>query len=207
MVDAVLRLPVLAQGLPAPPDPGLDPQLDAAARCFARYGVRRTSVQDVAQELKVNRTTVYRQVGNVESMVRLLAARELHRMLEELPSHVDIEAGPRTIVDVLAALIKLAREHPVVAKVLEDEPELLGEGLVDVPALMSRVAAVIVPLLEEAMATGHLRARDPLIVAEWLVRIGITAIVAPPSGDLKTFLGEVLLPALEPLHEGKRRRP
>ena len=74
----------------------------------------------------------------------------------------------------------------------------MGEALADFPALTGRVVDVIVPLLDEAMATGHLRRRDPVVVGEWLVRIGITAIVAPPSGDLKTFLGEVLLPALEP---------
>jgi AcrR family transcriptional regulator len=198
MAEAVLRFPALAHGLPAPPPTTLDPFLDSAARCFARYGVQRTSVQDVAQELKVNRTTVYRQVGNVESMVRLLAARELHRLLAELPSHVDVDAGPQTIVDVLAAAIKLCRSHPVVAKVLADEPELLGQGLADMPALTARIVAVVVPLLEEAMNTRHLARRDPVLVAEWLVRIAITAIVAPPPGDLKQFLGEVLVPALAP---------
>ena len=73
----MLPLPVLEAGLPPAPPAELDPYLDAAARCLARHGIGRTSVQDVARELGVNRATVYRQVGTVEDMVRLLVAREL----------------------------------------------------------------------------------------------------------------------------------
>jgi AcrR family transcriptional regulator len=200
---SVLELPHLVHGLPAPPPESLDPFLDAAGRCFARYGVRRTSVQDVAQECKVNRTTVYRQVGNVESMLRLLAARDLHRLLAALPNIVDASAGPDTIVDLLATVIELARRHPVVAKVLADERELIGLLIEEVPELTGRIADAIVPLLEAAMDTNHLARRDPAIVAEWLVRLGITAILAPPPGDLTTFLREVLVPALAPT--GRRR--
>ena len=51
----VVPLPVPVHGLPETPPAELDPFLDAAAECFARYGVQRTSVQDVAQALRVNR--------------------------------------------------------------------------------------------------------------------------------------------------------
>ena len=74
----LLALPGLATGIPAPPPASLDPFLDAAARCFARHGIKRMSVQDVARELRVNRATVYRQIGNVDQQVRLLLARDLH---------------------------------------------------------------------------------------------------------------------------------
>lgn len=195
--DAVLALPVLARGLPSPPPASLDPFLDAAATCFARYGIRRTSVQDVAAELRVNRTTVYRQVGNVESMVRLLSARELHRLLGAVYRRIDPTLGPESIVAILAAVVVEVRAHPVVAKVLTDERELIGAGLEDVPAVLGRIAAAIVPVLQAAMDSGHLARRDPVVVAEWLARIGGSAVVAPPPGDLATFFRELLLPALE----------
>jgi AcrR family transcriptional regulator len=194
----VLELPALVHGLPAPPPASLDPFLDAAAGCFARYGIQRTSVQDVAQAMRVNRTTVYRQVGNVESMLRLFAARELHRMLRELPRSIGKQAGPETVIQVVVAAVELARAHPVVAKVLADERELLGAFLEDFPEIMGRIATAIVPVLDAAMAAGHLARRDPIVVAEWLTRIGVTAILAPPPGDLDVFLRELLLPALQP---------
>jgi AcrR family transcriptional regulator len=194
----VLELPRLVHGLPEPPPASLDPFLDAAARCFARYGIKRTSVQDVAQELRVNRTTVYRQVGNVESMVRLLTAREIHRLLAFLPRHTTGTFGPDAAIELVAGAVEFARAHPVVAKVLADEPELLGLSLADMPEVLRRCAAAIAPLLDASMAAGQLARRDPIILAEWLTRIATTVILAPPPGDLRGFLREILVPALDP---------
>ena len=193
----VVELPKLTKGLPPPPPASLDPFLDAAAGCFARYGIRRTSVQDVADALRINRTTVYRQVVNVESMVRMLSAREMHRLLTTLGPRASSGFTPDDVVELLATAVEYARGHPVVAKVVVDEPELLGRALNDVPEVLGRAATVIAPLLDSAMRAGQLARRDPVVVAEWLSRIGVTVILAPPPGDLRAFLREVLVPALE----------
>ena len=98
--DASARTTALP-GLPPVPPPSLDPVLDAAATCFVRYGVRRTSVQDVARVLGVNRTTVYRQAGNVEQMALLLAVRDTHRMLATLPLRIGGPVDPSGLVDLI----------------------------------------------------------------------------------------------------------
>jgi AcrR family transcriptional regulator len=192
------ELPGLAAGLPAP-SPSLDPFLDAAATCFARHGVRRTSVQDVARELRVDRTTVYRQVGNVDRMVRLLMARELHQLLAVLPESLLGLEGPAAIVDLLATVISYGRNHPVLAKVLADEPELIGPFLVtEAPTMLDQIAALIAPILQAAMDNGELARRDADAVAQLLVRICLSHLLAPPPGDLAAMLGELLVPALTP---------
>jgi AcrR family transcriptional regulator len=195
----VVPLPALVRGLPAPPPRSLDPFLDAAAACFAKFGIRRTSVQDVADAAGVNRATVYRQVGNVESMLRLLSARDLHRLLADVSKAATRATnGPDVIVGYVVAAVEHARAHPVVAKVLADEPRLLGSLLDEVPEFLGRIAAALVPILEAAIDAGVLAPRDPVVVAEWLSRIAVTAVVAPPPGDLHSFLAELLVPALAP---------
>lgn len=184
-------------GFPAAPPASLDPYLDAAAACFARYGVRRTSVQDIAAELKVDRTTVYRQVGNIESILRLLSARELHRHLGEAMARTDRrEVSPGSIVRLIARMCTLVREHPVMAKVLADERELVGAD--ELAAFFQRVAAMSVPALRQAMDGGTIARRNPAVLSEWIARISATVILAPPPGNLERFLGEVLLPVLTP---------
>lgn len=198
----LLALPGFASGIPAPPPASLDPFLDAAARCFVRHGIKRTSVQDVARELRVNRTTVYRQIGNVDQQVRLLLARDLHRLLATLPGALASATGPEAIVELLTAIVTFAREHPVLVKVLADEADLIGPFLVsDMPELVGRVAAAITPLLDAAMGGGMLAHRDPVVVAEWVVRMGVSFILAPPPGDLSRFIAELLVPALSPCEE------
>ena len=196
---SVFELAPTVTGVPEPPSPALDPLLDAAARCFARHGVGRTSVQDVARELGVNRTTVYRQVGNVDAMVRLLLARELHRLLAGLPTSVEGRTGPEAIVELMATIIAFAWEHPVLTKVRDDEPELIGPFVVtDLPALLARVTAGAAPLLRAAMDAGLVARRDPEVVAEWLARIALSVIAAPPPGPLRPFLAEIVEPTLRP---------
>jgi AcrR family transcriptional regulator len=161
--------------------------------------VARTSVQDVARELGVNRTTVYRQVGNVDAMVRLLLARELHRLLAGLPTDLAGRSGPEAVVDVMAAIIEFAWAHPVLTKVRDDEPELIGPFVVtDLPDLLARVTAGAAPMLGVAMDAGIVARRDPEVVAEWLARIALSVIAAPPPGPLRPFLAEIVEPALRP---------
>lgn len=192
------QLPGLAAGLPAPP-PALDPFLDAASACFARHGVRRTSVQDIARELKVDRTTVYRQVGNVDRIVLLLMARELQRLIEALPDSVQGLEGPEVVVDLVATVVAFGRNHPVLAKVLADEPELIGPFLVtDAPPMLDAIAALITPILQAAMDGGELARRDPAALAQMLVRLCLSCLLAPPPGDLASTLSVLLVPALTP---------
>lgn len=194
---SVLPLPASMPGMPPPPPASLDPFLDATSRCFARYGVRRTSVQDVATELGVNRTTVYRQVGNIEQQAMLLAARDSHRLLSTLPGRIEFPIGPRSVVDLIATLVREARAHPVLAKMLADERDLIGSFVArDVPNLLERTTAAFVPLVSLAIATGNLARRDPVMLAQWLVRITASLILIEPPGELEDFLGELLIPAL-----------
>jgi len=199
----VAYLPVLSRGLPPPPDPALDPYLDAATTCIVRHGITRTSLGDIAKVLGISRTTVYRQLESVDNAVRLVAARELHRFKEMVPSALAGAGGPEGVVSVLTALITHAQRDPVVAKVLRDEPGILGDWLAAQAAEMFQlVADVLIPTLEVAIAAGLIRKHDPVALAHWIARIGAALIVAPPPIGTKQLLDEMLLPILAP----ERRR-
>ena len=185
--------------LPPVPPPSLDPVLDAAATCFVRYGVRRTSVQDVARVLGVNRTTVYRQAGNVEQMALLLAVRDTHRMLATLPIRIGAPVGPGGLVDLIAAVVAQARAHPVLAKMLADERDLIGSLLAgDAAQLINRISAALTPLLTAAMRAGQLATGDPELLAEWVVRVATSLVLVEPRCGDRAFLAELLIPALTP---------
>ncbi|MHB1855248.1 MAG: TetR/AcrR family transcriptional regulator [Acidimicrobiales bacterium] len=195
----MVQLPTITAGLPPSPPASLDHFLDAAARCFARHGIRRASVQDVARELGVDRTTVYRQIGSVDSQVRLLFARDLNRVLTEVFVQLSGHNTPEALVDLVAALVTHARQHPVLAKVLSDEPELIGPFLVsDLSEVLHRVSTTLAPILQVGMDCGGLAPRDPMVMAEYLARVGLTLILAPPPGVLRDFLAELLIPVLSP---------
>jgi AcrR family transcriptional regulator len=195
----VFDLASLVTGLDGPPRPDLDPFLDAASRCFARHGLRRTSVQDVARELGVDRTTVYRQVGTIPQQARLLAAREIQRLVASIPARAPQPVGPREIIEIMSSVIDDVRRHPVMAKLLADDTDTVTlSTLTELPALLERVAAGLAPMLSAAMKAGVLARRDPAILAEWLIRLVVTLVLVPPLTELRAFLAELLLPALTP---------
>ena len=198
-VSDILDLPSLAERLPPLPAANLDACLDAAARCFARHGVSRTTVPDVARELGVSRTTVYRQVGTVDELARLLFARELHRLLAVVPQRLGAETAVDAIVGVASLIVTYARQHPVLAKILDDEPEVAGSYLTTgLPDLVARVVPVVAPVLDRAAAEGAIARRDPEVLAEWLVRLITSLVLVPPRGGVQPFLDEVLRPVLTP---------
>jgi AcrR family transcriptional regulator len=186
-------------GIPAAPPAELDPYLDAAGAVFAKYGITRSSVQDIARRMGVNRATVYRQVGNIESAARLLLAREINRAMSSLPPLPAGASGADYVIEMVAGLVTFARSQPVAMKVLHDEPELIGPFLAtDMGALIGRVSESVRPLLEAAMGAGLIATRDAGALAEWITRIGLSVIIAPPAGELRDFLSVVLRPALVP---------
>lgn len=194
-----MPLPILAEGLPAPPAPALDPVLDAAVECLSRHGLQKTSLSDIAREMGVAPSTVYRKVGSVENAALLVMARESKRLIDRMPSVIDGVDGPRMITVFLAECIEAIRSHPMVDKILRDEIDWVGRFATRrMSEDLDEAAAVAAPMLEAAMGLGAIRRQNAVALAHWLARIGMTCLVAPPPGDLLAALDALLLPALDP---------
>jgi AcrR family transcriptional regulator len=195
----VIRFPLLAERLPVPPPAALDPVLDATVECLSRHGLSKSSLSDIAREMGVAPSTVYRKVGSVENAALLVIARDGQRMLDRMPEVIAGIEGARTITMFLAECIDAFMQHPMVAKVLRDEVDWVGRMVTrNLDSLVAQAAEIAAPILEAAMGAGTIRRQDPLALAHWITRIGMVTIICPPPGDLRTALDALLLPALEP---------
>jgi AcrR family transcriptional regulator len=198
-VAEVIPFPLLAEQLPVPPPPSLDPVLDATEECLGRHGLSKTTLSDIAREMGVAPSTVYRKVGSVENAALLVVAREASRLLDRMPSVIAGVKGPRTITVFLAEGIETFARHPMVSKVMRDDSPWVARMVARrLDELVTRGAELAAPLLEAAMAAGTIREQDPLALAHWLVRIGGVVLLSPPPGDLRDALDALLLPMLEP---------
>ncbi len=191
------------QADPSPPwpgqRPGADPYLDAFARLVLDRGLAGTRVRDVADAVGVNRVTVYRQVGTVRDMTELLLQREIGRSLPDLAAWAAADDAVSALITLLGEVVTVFRSHPVLTKVVADEPELLGPYLLrDLPEVLGRSAVATIAMFDRAMAEGRIARRDPVALADWIARIVITAILAPPPMPLADFFADGLRPLLEP---------
>ena len=193
-----LTLPVLTERLPLPPDPALNPVLDAAARCLARHGISKTTLSDIAREMGVAPSTVYRKVGSVDNVTMLIFAREAQRFLERIPATISTATGPQAITALMTDAIETLANDPVAAKVLRDEGDWMGRMVTrQLDHLLAQGVEVAAPLLAATMAAGLIRSQDPERLAHWLLRIALAALVAPPPGELRSALDDLLVPVLE----------
>lgn len=189
-----------AGGLPPAPDASVVPFLDAACRAVEKFGWARTTMRDIAKEAGVERTTVYRHVGSMPDVYRLLVAHELRKLVQAAPRWAPVDAdGPAVVIELIASAVEYCLAHPVLTKVITDEPELLsGLMLGAIPDVIARFREQLTPAVAASMQLGVLAQRDPEVITEWCVRIGLSLLVAPPPGDLRHFLENVLRPVLEP---------
>jgi len=54
----------------------LDAVMDAAASCYLRFGVAKTTATDIAQAAGISRATLYRRFGTHESIFLAVLTRE-----------------------------------------------------------------------------------------------------------------------------------
>lgn len=201
MSDTALEsgFPATGMGLPATPDPSLDPYLDALQQCFERFGVRRTKVTDVAEAVGVSRVTVYRQVGAVDEAARLLIARELHRLLLSVAPRLPLVASTRDLAVLLADVVADVRAHPLLVAVLRDESDLVGGFVVrELAVVLDRLLELGQPLLANVPGPA------PAIhtAAEVLARMFVTLVLAPhddPARLLLAVLDGILVDVSAPL--------
>ncbi|MET7462824.1 helix-turn-helix domain-containing protein [Nonomuraea sp. NPDC005501] len=146
-----------------------DGVLDAARDCVLAYGVRRTTLTDVARRAGVSRMTLYRRWPDVRSLVADLMTREWLRAVEDL----DLSDPVAAVVEGVRRL----RAHPLWVKIVEADPELL------LPYLLHRRGAThdaVLAVLERV--TGDRRAARAVLLVAQSFLISAPAMTGPGPG-------------------------
>lgn len=158
--------------------------MEAAYACVARYGLAKTTMEDVAREAGLSRATVYRHFPQgKEQLVRDVVAWEAQRFFERLTRavahHVELA---ELLEETLVFAHRAVEEHAVLQKILETEPDRL------LPVLTTesgRLIALVKQFLVLAMQRTPLRPDvDADAAAEYLARMVLSHIGGPGQWDL-----------------------
>jgi AcrR family transcriptional regulator len=137
--------------------------LDAAAECVLAFGMRRTSLSDVARRAGVSRPTVYRRWPDRRALVADLMTRELGAVFAAAAAEPPGAAGPvreRAVAQFLIAAAAL-RSHPLLTKIIEVDPELLQPYIFDRLGASQRMAlGFITERIRAGQRDGSVRAGD-----------------------------------------------
>jgi AcrR family transcriptional regulator len=146
-----------------PQDRAVDPLerlLEAAYACVARWGMAKTTVEDVAREAGVSRATVYRRFPSGKD--ELLACVIEWEVLRFFNRMADAVQGSTTLVEVVERALVFAHhaleEHLVLQQVLRSEPQLLVPRInAATNRLQPFVRQFVEPYVHAEAAAGRLR--------------------------------------------------
>lgn len=159
-----------------------DEILDAAANCYLRYGLSRTTVADVAALAGCSRPTVYKHVGDRDGLAAALLEREWERLRRAVAAELDRHAGAvAKLVEAVVFSVQYVRGHPVFQRLLAYEPQAVLPGLTTQAQPVLRAAIDLLgPVVDDGRARGELPAGvNPAAVAEWCARLALSLMATP----------------------------
>lgn len=156
--------------------------------CIARFGMAKTTVEDVVKHSGLSRATIYRHFpGGREELLREAVAWQVGEFFIRLADHVE---GAPDLVDLFDRGLEFARravvEHELLQRMLETEPDrLLGLLSTESTKTLPFIAAFLAPRLERERAEGRVRADlDVGEAADHLARLVLSYIGASGVVDL-----------------------
>ncbi len=142
--------------------------LEAGRSCFLRYGLKKTTIEDLTGPAGIAKASFYLFFDSKEALFVEIFMQEMPAMMERL-----IDASFQATTDTREALIRLMKaivheiETNEMSRMMLDDPselEKLAAGL-DYAAILAQSADLFAPLLEEvakAQARGEIIPGDPL---------------------------------------------
>jgi AcrR family transcriptional regulator len=189
--------------VPSTSEASLDERIiDAGLRCLTRWGIAKTTIDDVAREAGCSRATVYRAFpGGKDSVLEAVAAAELRSFTTALRDALD---GAGDLEDLLVTAVvttsRALRDHDALAFLLAHEPETV------LPHLAFRR---LDPILAVAVAIGspylaaHVGEAAARAGAEWVARVVLSHALAPSvhvdlcdADDVRRLVRNFLLPGI-----------
>lgn len=173
--------------------------LDAASACFARLGVQRTTVEDIASEAGVHRSTVYEYFANRDAVLVEVFEREAEAVIAAVAHHLGAAPFPQALVTAITLGVELTRRSPNLEFLLGT----VRQGRAARTSLTMDLWAEFVRTrlagpMSAAVARGEVRDDVPLQdILTWVVRVALS-VTADPTEDVAQTLSWFLLPALCP---------
>jgi AcrR family transcriptional regulator len=170
-------------------------------RCVARWGVAKTTLDDIAREAGCSRATVYRAFpGGKQAVLEATGEAEIQRLLLDLAIALDATDTLAKLLEVaIVESVRSIRANDALQYLLVHEPEHL---------LVHVSFDALDPLLALATDFGapylgrYLDARSARETAEWIARLIVSAVIGPcpiDMGDAAVvagFLETYILPGL-----------
>lgn len=183
--------------------PARDRVVAAAEHCFARYGVAKTTVEDVAAAAGTSRATVYRIFpGGRDEIILAALLASAQEFLPQIPVRLrSARSTGDAIVELVISAVMWVRTEPWRESLLST-PLSRAITSADTAAPYAVCAAFIEPYFAQAKQAGLVRPNVGLDDAvEYVVRMIHSLLIVPgrherTAAQLRRYVRTFVLPAL-----------
>ncbi|MFY9614639.1 MAG: TetR family transcriptional regulator [Candidatus Dormiibacterota bacterium] len=155
-------------------DDTTDRILDSALAQYETWGVRRTTVEDVARRAGVSRVTIYRRFGKSEGLAQAVLLREENRFFGELGRALERYRSPVSMLaEGFAFTLQYLRRHSLLNRLITSEPDVILPYLTTRagPALATARRYIAAGLRPSPRVAGRRTRRWNLAEAEVLAEV------------------------------------
>ncbi|MFD1812191.1 TetR/AcrR family transcriptional regulator [Rhodococcus gannanensis] len=180
--------------------------LAAAEECFARFGIAKTTMEDVAKAASMSRATVYRYFADREALITESVVRRARANMSRARAY--ITRWPTVedrIVEGICQDIRKGHLDPLVNRLVSPESMALSIQLLsDSGRAIELTHELWGPIIVDEQAAGNIRADlDPRLVSEWISELEIMYISQYGTDDsaldrVRVKLRAFVVPALLP---------
>jgi AcrR family transcriptional regulator len=180
--------------------------LAAAESVIARYGVSKTTMDDIGKQAGVSRPTVYRYFGDRDNLLGALIERRARMLFDQARDFIfGFESFAEQLVEGLLYLIDHGRRDPIVRILVGPEHLGVTTPIVNGSALVAELTAEMwEPVLRRAIERGEIRSDlDILAVGQWLalvqfILVGRRDVTGTDDQGSREILKTFVLPAFMP---------
>ncbi len=197
------------------PDAGLDSTaraiLDAALGLFLEFGLRRTTMDDVARKIGMTRVTIYRYYADKNSLFQAVVLREWMRQVYDI-DHItqQIPDPEQRLIESFILAIERTHRHPLIVRLLDSDTEwLLPYLTLKAEATFQFAVQFLTQSIQKLQSQGAYRHVDAAFVAELMTRVSHSIVLTPTHllsadhpGALRDLAERFLLPLVRVRGEG-----
>lgn len=199
------RRPGRPKGGGLTPDQARQHILDATEACFGRFGLDKTTVDDIADEAGLSRSMIYRHFSGRDELLAGVLERLTDRFISDLADRLDDHATlGQFIVAAMTEVVVSARADPAIATMfVGSDRSSAGQAVARSTEIRARARAFAHQVLDRAGPERLAELREELSVdeaADHLVLIGLALVqgYGPADGpdQVRRYLTAFVLPAL-----------
>lgn len=181
--------------------------IESAERCFRRFGVGKTTIEDIAAEVGVSRATIYRYIegGREEIVLAVLLEESQRQMLELIERFQDVEGLTQSMTAIMVEVVFINRENEQLATLFNAESLGIGSALPGATdLLLNGTLELLGPFLQAGREAGELRSDlTDREVAEYLLRVVMSLLsfegdAGKSRKSVRRYLETLIMPTLAP---------